>query len=239
MNKKFLVSILMIATIFSCIGLTGCKKTKPTTATPKQEQVQKQDKEQKQVKQEDSSKKIAESIKFETKDETACYRVFGEKNEKKVYYTMDMPEAKEVTKFVTTYLKAGDNVDYNTVKNDSQFPYYSKRLEQEYGGKEHCDKNNVNGVKEIKLIEKLIGFNGYNCIEFNKDFTACKVSVDRLILFKNFSKESKLAKSNVKLNTIYSNEATFNLIRENNEWKIDKEKVAKVFYPFQPNSSQN
>ncbi|ABK62621.1 hypothetical protein [Clostridium novyi] len=238
MNKKFLVSILMIATIFSCIGLTGCKKTKTTNAPTKQEQVKKQDKEQKQVNKEDSSKKINESKKFETKNETACYRVFGEKNEKKVYYTMDMPEAKAISKFIFNYLKIGENVDYKTVKGDPQFEMYSKNLQKKYGGKEHANQVIIDACKKIEIVEHFAGIENYNYLQFNKDFTTCKVSVNRLSEYSHFSKDCELAKAGVQYNKIYSKEITYNLILENGKWKIDDEIASTTLYPYEPELSK-
>src|SRR3712207_679395 len=186
MNKKFLVSILIVATIFTCICLTRCNKAKTNTVNTKQEQVKKQ------VNKEELPEKINESKNFETKEEIICYRILDEKNDKKVYYNMDMPQAIEVTNFLFNYVKVGDNINYKTVKGDKQYEYYSKKLQKEYGGKKQCDEDTIESQKNSEIIQSFLGFKNYNFIEFNKDFTTCKISVNRLIKFDHLSPTSRL-----------------------------------------------
>ena len=234
MNKKLLVSILMIATIFSCIGLTGCKKTKTTNSPTKQEQVKKQDTEQKQVDKEEISKKINESKKFETKEKTACYRVSGEKNDKKVYYTMNFTESQKIVKLIKEYSKSQAEQDYNTIKGDEQFKFYSNSYKTKLGDLNKEKQENISHAKQMQYIERFIGIKRYDKIEFNKDFSKCKVTFNYSFIFKNFSKNSSYAKGGVKINKPYYREVSLDLINENNEWKILNEDFSKssVVYPL-------
>lgn len=223
MKKKLLVSILMATTILGCVGFTGCGKSKPTSTKPV-EKVQK-------VEQK-NTKMIADSVKFETKEKTTCYRKLSKQGTTLQYYKISLPIARDVIKFTTNYMKLGENVDYKTIKKDNQFSYYSERLQKEYGGLEACNQDAINSAKKTQFSQKFLGTTNYEKIEFNKDFTTCKVSVFRLVMFNNFSKDSPYAKGGVKLNTVYEQKAIFDLICENGNWKVDKEDYEPTFHPF-------